>query len=118
MIWIEVPYRPTEPAQTAAQKRGADAMRINARKKKRAVQPDGQFASQQTGEVFVDCGAAPFNFDEKNRPKLFCTDDHHAPGPKSGFIGGKICRVALEEAGQKVGESHNCDSGCEQTCDS
>jgi hypothetical protein len=30
------------------------------------VQPDGKLASQQTGEVFVDCGAAPFDFDKKN----------------------------------------------------
>jgi hypothetical protein len=28
---------------------------------KTAVQPDGKLASQQTGEVFVDCGAAPFD---------------------------------------------------------
>jgi hypothetical protein len=28
-------------------------------------------ASQQTGEVFVDCGAAQFNFDEKNDLNYF-----------------------------------------------
>jgi hypothetical protein len=34
--------------------------------RKAAVLPDGQVANQQTGEAFVDCGAARFNFDEKN----------------------------------------------------
>src|SRR5260370_26422766 len=53
----------SEQEQTAAQKRGAGG---STPERKTAVQPDGQVASQQTGEVFVDCGAAPFNFDEKN----------------------------------------------------
>ena len=55
----------SEPAQTPAQKRSADASGLTP-ERKAAVQPDGQVASQQTGEVFVDCGVAPFNFDEKN----------------------------------------------------
>ena len=60
----------SEPAQTPAQKRSADASGLTP-ERKAAVQPDGQVASQQTGEVFVDCGAAPFNFDEKNDLNYF-----------------------------------------------
>ena len=55
----------SEQEQTAAQKRGAGASGSTP-ERKTVVQPDGQVASQQTGEVFVDCGAARFNFDEKN----------------------------------------------------
>src|SRR6202030_4110846 len=47
--------------QTAAQKHGAGASGLTPERK-----TDGQVATQQTGEVFVDCGGAPFNFDKKN----------------------------------------------------
>jgi hypothetical protein len=60
----------SEQEETAAQKRGAGASGLTP-ERKAAVQPDGQVASQQTGEVFVDCGAAPFNFDEKNDLNYF-----------------------------------------------
>ena len=60
----------SEQEQTAAQKRGAGASGLTP-ERKTAVQPDGQLASQQTGEVFVDCGAAPFDFDKKNDLNYF-----------------------------------------------
>ena len=66
------------------------------------MQPDGQVASQQTGEVFVDCGAAPFNFDEKNDLNYFVRTI--TPQGEQRICWGKDLRRALEEAGAKVGE--------------
>ena len=92
----------SEPAQTPAQKRGADASGLTP-ERKTAVQPDGQVASQQTGEVFVDCGAAPFNFDEKNDLNYFVRTI--TPQGEQRIYWGKDLPRALEEAGAKVGES-------------
>ena len=92
----------SEPEQTAAQKRGADASGSTP-ERKTAVQPDGQVASQQTGEVFVDCGAAPFNFDEKNDLNYFVRTI--TPQGEQRIYWGKDLPRALEEAGAKVGES-------------
>ena len=95
----------SDPAQTPAEKRGADASELTP-EREAAVEPDGQVASQQTDEVFVDCGAAPFNFDEKNDLnylKLFCADDH-ALGRAAHLLGKRFPARALEEAGAKVGE--------------
>ena len=53
----------SEAEQTPAQKRGAGASTSGSTpERKTAAQPDGKLASQQTGAVFVDCGAAPFDF--------------------------------------------------------
>jgi hypothetical protein len=93
----------SEREQTAtAQKRGADANGLTP-ERKAAVQPDGQVASQQTGEVFVDCGAAPFNFDEKNDLNYFVRTI--APQGEQRFYWGKDLPRALEEAEAKIGES-------------
>ena len=92
----------SEPEQTPAQKRGAGASGSTP-ERKTAVQPDGQVASQQTGEVFVDCGAAPFNFDEKNDLNYFVRTI--TPQGEQRIYWGKDLPRALEEAGAKVGES-------------
>ncbi len=92
----------SEQEQTAAQKRGAGASGSTP-ERKTAVQPDGQVASQQTGEVFVDCGAAPFNFDEKNDLNYFVRTI--TPQGEQRIYWGKDLPRALEEAGAKVGES-------------
>jgi conjugative relaxase-like TrwC/TraI family protein len=92
----------SEPAQTQAQKRGADASGLTPERNP-TVQPDGQVASQQTGEVFVDCGAAPFNFDEKNDLNYFVRTI--TPQGEQQIYWGKDLPRALEEAGAKVGES-------------
>ena len=91
----------TESGQTPAQKRGADAGGLTP-ERKTAVQPDGQVASQQTGEVFVDCGAARFNFDEKNDLNYFVRTI--TPQGEQRIYWGKDLPRALEEAGAKVGE--------------
>jgi Large polyvalent protein-associated domain 7 len=91
----------TEPPQTVAQKRGAGASGLMP-ERKAAVQPDGQVASQQTGEVFVDCGAAPFDFDTKNDLNYFVQTI--TPQGEQRIYWGKDLPRALEEAGAKVGE--------------
>jgi len=67
------------------------------------VQPDGKLASQQTGEVFVDCGAAPFDFDKKNELNYFVRTI--TPQGEQRIYWGKDLPRALEEAGAKVGDS-------------
>jgi Large polyvalent protein-associated domain 7 len=91
----------SEPAQTPAQKRSVDASGLTP-ERKAAVQPDGQVASQQTGEVFVDCGSAPFDFDKKNELNYFVQTI--TPQGEQRIYWGKDLPRALEEAGAKVGE--------------
>jgi hypothetical protein len=67
------------------------------------MQPDGQVASQQTGEVFVDSGAARFNFDEKNDLNYFVRTI--TPQGEQRIYWGKDLPRALEEVAAKVGES-------------
>jgi hypothetical protein len=64
------------------------------------AQPDGKLANQQAGEVFVDCGAAPFNFDKRTNSIILCGRlvSHRA---NSGFIGAKISRAHWKRPGQK-----------------
>ena len=95
------PVTITEPGHTPAQKRGADASGLTP-ERKTTVQADGQVASQQTGEVFVDCGAAPFNFDEKNDLNYFVRTI--TPQGEQRIYWAKDLPRALEEAGAKVGE--------------
>jgi len=92
----------SEQEQTLAQKRGADASGSTP-ERKTAVQPDGKLASQQTGEVFVDCGAAPFDFDKKNDLNYFLRTV--TPQGEQRIYWGKDLPRALEEAGAKVGDS-------------
>jgi hypothetical protein len=91
----------SEPAQTPAQKRGAGVSGLTP-ERKTAVQPDGKLASQQTGEVLVDCGAAPFDFDKKNELNYFVRTI--TPQGEQRIYWGKDFSRALEEAGAKVGE--------------
>jgi hypothetical protein len=60
-------------------------------------------ASQQTGEVFVDCGAARVDFDTKNDLNYFVRTI--TPQDEQQIYWGKDLPRALEEAGAKVGES-------------
>jgi hypothetical protein len=96
------PAPTTEQEQTPAQKRGVDASGLTP-ERKTAVQADVHVASQQTGEVFVDCGTARFNFDEKNDLDYFMRTI--TPQGEERIYWGKDLRRALEEAGAKVGES-------------
>src|SRR5260221_7039969 len=90
----------SEQEKTAAQKRGAGGSASGSTpERKTAVHPDGKLASQQTGEVFVDCGAAPFDFDKKNDLNYFVRTI--PPQADSGFFWGKVFRPAWEKAGQK-----------------
>src|SRR6266446_2772528 len=94
----------SEQEQTPAQKRGAGAGASGSTpERKTAVQPDGKLASQQTGEVFVDCGAAPYDFDKKNDLNYFVRTI--TPQGEQRIYWGKDFPRALEEAGAKVGES-------------
>jgi hypothetical protein len=94
----------SEAEQTPAQKRGAGASASGSTpERKTAVQPDGKLASQQTGEVFVDCGAAPFDFDKKNDLNYFVRTI--TPQGEQRIYWGKDFPRALEEAGAKVGDS-------------
>src|SRR4029077_3286154 len=91
-------------ASEQAQKRGAGASASGSTpERKTAVQPDGKLASQQTGEVFVDCGAAPFDFDKKNDLNYFVRTI--TPQGEQRIYWGKDLPRALEEAGAKVGDS-------------
>jgi hypothetical protein len=92
----------SEQEQTAAQKRGVGASGSTP-ERKAVVQPDGKLASQQTGEVFVDCGAAPFDFDKKNDLNYFVRTI--TPQGEQRIYWGKDLPRALEEAEAKVGES-------------
>jgi hypothetical protein len=60
-------------------------------------------ASQQTGEVFVDCGAAPFNFNAKNELNYFLRTI--TPEGEQRIYWGKDLPRALEETGAKIGDS-------------
>src|SRR5438132_1379429 len=94
----------SEAEQTTAQKRGAGASASGSTpERKTAVQPDGKLASQQTGEVFVDAGAAPFDFDKKNDLNYFVRTI--TPQGEQRIYWGKDFPRALEEAGAKVGDS-------------
>jgi hypothetical protein len=93
-----------EVEQLSAQKRGAGASASGSTpEKKTAMQPDGKLASQQTGEVFVDCGAAPYDFDKENELNYFVRTIT-AQGEQRVYWGKDLPR-ALEEAGAKVGDS-------------
>src|SRR5258708_14683791 len=94
----------SEEEEAAAKKRGAGASASGSTpERKTAVQPDGKLASQQTGEVFVDCGAAPFDFDKKNDLNYFVRTI--TPQGEQRIYWGKDLPRALEEAGAKVRDS-------------
>jgi hypothetical protein len=94
----------SEQEQTPVKKRDAGASASGSTpERKTAVQPDGKLASQQTGEVFVDCGAAPFDFDKKNDLNYFVRTI--TPQGEQRIYWGKDLPRALEEAGAKVGDS-------------
>jgi hypothetical protein len=91
-----------EPAHTTAQ-RSSEGTNGSTPERKTAVQPGGQAASQEIGEVLVDCGTARFNFEEKNDLNYFVRT--MTPQGEERIYWGKDLPRALEEAGAKVGES-------------
>ena len=99
--------------QTSAEKRGAGASASESTPEKK-IAVNG--ANQQVGEVFLDAGAAPFDFDKKNEINYFVRTIT-SQGEQRIYWGKDFPR-ALEEAGAKVGDSIYCDSGGEQTGDS
>ena len=89
-----------ELEQTSAQKRGAGASASESTpEKKTAVNG----ANQQVGEVFLDAGAAHFDFDKKNELNYFVRTI--TPQGEQRIYWGKDLPRALEEAGAKVGDS-------------
>jgi hypothetical protein len=98
------PILSPEREQTSAQKHGAGASASELTpEKKQAVQPDGKLASQHAGEVFVDAGAAPYDFDKRNELNYFVRTV--TPQGEHRIYWGKDLPRALEEAGAKVGDS-------------
>jgi hypothetical protein len=84
--------RSIEAEQISAQKRGAGASASG-------LTPEKKIA----GEVFVDAGAAPFDFDKKNELNYFVRTV--TPQGEQRIYWGKDFPRALEEAGAKVGDS-------------
>ena len=99
--------------QASVQKRGAGADASESTPEKKIA---GNAAHQQVGEVFLDAGAAPFDFDKKNEINYFVRTITFQGEQR--IYWGKDFQRALEEAGAKVGDSIYCDSGGEQTGDS
>ena len=89
-----------ELEQTSAQKRGAGASASESTPKKEIA---GNGANQQVGEVFLDAGAAPFDFDKKNEINYFVRTITFQGEQR--IYWGKDFQRALEEAGAKVGDS-------------
>ena len=91
---------PAEVEQTSAQKRGAGASASGSTPEKTIA---GNAATQHAGEVFVDAGAAPFDFDKNNEMNYFVRTI--TPQGEQRLYWGKDLPRALEEAGAKVGDS-------------
>ena len=89
-----------EVEQVSAQKRGAGASASESTPEKKIA---GNAANQQVGEVFLDAGEAPFDFDKKNELNYFVRTIT-AQGEQRIYWGKDLSR-ALEEAGAKVGDS-------------
>jgi hypothetical protein len=82
----------SEEEQTPAKKRDAGASASRSTPEKKIA-----------GEVFVDAGAAPFDFDKKNELNYFVRTV--TPQGEQRIYWGKDFPRALEEAGAKVGDS-------------
>jgi hypothetical protein len=85
-----------EVEQVSAQKRGAGASASESTPEKKIA---GNAANQQVGEVFLDAGAAPFDFDKKNELNYFVRTI--TPQGEQRIYWGKDFPRALEEAGAK-----------------
>src|SRR5208282_4071582 len=94
------PASTAELDQTSAQKRGAGASASESTPEKKIA---GNATKQQVGEVFLDAGAAPFDFDKKNELNYFVRTI--TPHGEPRIYWGKDLPRALEEAGSKVGDS-------------
>ena len=90
----------SEREQPAAQNPGAGASASELTPEKQIA---GNTANQQTSEVFVDAGTAPFDFDKENELNFFLRTVT-AAGEQRIYWGKDLPR-ALEEAGAKVGDS-------------
>ena len=93
------PIATSEREQTVARERGAGGASGSTPEKKIA----GNAATQHAGEVFVDAGAAPFDFDKKNELNFFVRTV--TPQGEPRIYWGKDLPRALEEAHAKVGDS-------------
>ena len=93
------PIATSEREQTVARERGAGGASGSTPEKKIA----GNAANQHAGEVFVDAGAAPFDFDKKNELNFFVRTV--TPQGEPRIYWGKDLPRALEEAHAKVGDS-------------
>jgi hypothetical protein len=94
------PITSSDAEQNSTQMRGAGASASGSTPEKRIA---GNAATQHAGEVFVDAGAAPFDFDEKNEVNFFVRTITLA-GEQRVYWGKDFPR-ALEEADAKVGDS-------------
>jgi hypothetical protein len=94
------PIPTPEGEQTSAQKRGVGASASGSTAEKKIA---GNAATQHAGEVLVDAGAAPFDFDKKNELNFFVRTVTLEGEPR--IYWGKDLPRALEEAGAKVGDS-------------
>jgi hypothetical protein len=89
-----------EVEQSSTQKRGAGVSASGSTPENKIA---GNAATQQDGEVFLDAGSAPFDFDKKNELNYFVRTIT-AQGEQRIYWGKDLPR-ALEEAGAKVGDS-------------
>jgi len=89
-----------EVEQVSAQKRGAGTSASGSTPEKKIA---GNAATQRDGEVFLDGGSAPFDFDKKNELNFFVRTI--TSGGEQRIYWGKDLPRALEEAGAKVGDS-------------
>jgi len=89
-----------EGKQISAKRRGAGASASGSTPEKEIA---GNATTQQDGEVFLDAGAAPFDFDKNNELNYFVRTIT-AQGEQRVYWGKDLPRP-LEEAGAKVGDS-------------
>jgi hypothetical protein len=90
----------SDQEQTPTYKRVAGASASGSTPEKKIA---GNAATQHAGEVFVDCGPAPYDFDKENELNYFVRTIT-AQGEQRVYWGKDLPR-ALEEAGAKVGDS-------------
>jgi phage/plasmid primase-like uncharacterized protein len=103
----------SEQEQTPTYNRGAGASASGSTPEKNIA---GNSARQQTGEVFLDAGAAPFDFDKNNELNYFVRTV--TPEGEHRIYWGKDLPRALEEADAKVGDSITANRVASKTCDS
>ena len=94
-----VPSPVWTPPQLAATPTPAPAPRSDAVAGQQADPPESTPEKKIAGEVFVDCGTAPYDFDKKNELNYFVRTITSQGEPR--IYWGKDFPRALEEAGEK-----------------